>query len=155
MANNEELRWLQRMEHMERAYAQLSSACERQSYSDLELAGLVQTFQFTFDLAWKTLRDLLIYEGYEANSPREALQRAFAAGILQQIDMWLQALASRNHLTHTYNRKTAAEAQRLIQTVYWPMLAQLVETLRQRKPQADALRLPRRGFFPPVRGGGV
>ena len=66
----------------------------------------------------------------------DATQRAFAAGILQQIDMWLQALASRNHLTHTYNRKTAAEAQRLIQTVYWPMLAQLVETLRQRKPQA-------------------
>ena len=76
MANNDELRWLQRLEHLERAYAQLSAACERPSYSDLELAGLVQTFQFTFDLAWKTLRDLLIYEGYEANSPREALQRA-------------------------------------------------------------------------------
>ncbi len=136
MANNDELRWLQRLEHLEKAYAQLSSACERTSYSDLELAGLVQTFQFTFELSWKTLRDLLVYEGYEANSLREALQRAFEAGILQQIDLWLQALASRNQLTHTYNQKTAAEARRLIQTVYWPMLAQLVATLRQRKPQA-------------------
>jgi len=136
MANNDESRWLQRFEHLERAYAQLSAACARESYSDLELAGLVQTFQFTFELAWKTLRDLLFYEGYEANTPRDALQKSFEAGILTDVDPWLQALASRNLLTHTYNQKTAAEAQRLIKTVYWPMLTPLVETLRKRKPQA-------------------
>lgn len=136
MANNDESRWLQRFEHLELAYAQLSAACARESYSDLELAGLVQTFQFTFELAWKTLKDLLFYEGYAVDSPREVLQQSFALGILSQVDAWLQALASRNLLTDTYNRKTAAEAQHLIKTVYLPMLTPLVEALRKRKQQA-------------------
>lgn len=133
MANSDESRWLQRFESLERAYAQLEAACAQQSYSNLELAGLVQTFEFTFELAWKTLKDLLYYEGYSVDSPREALRQAFAAELLQDVDDWLKALESRNTLTHTYNKKTADEAQQLIKSVYWPMLTQLVETLRKRK----------------------
>ena len=136
MANNEEARWLQRFENLEKAYAQLEAACALPTYSNLELAGLVQTFQFTFELAWKTLKDLLFYEGYTADSPREVFRQSFELGILPDAEQWLVALESRNRLTHTYNQKIAAEAQRLIQTVYAPMLAQLVETLRKRKLEA-------------------
>ncbi len=133
MANNEEQRWLQRFENLEKAYAQLAAACAVKSYSNLELAGLVQTFQFTFELSWKTLKDLLFYEGYAVDSPREVLRQSFSMGIVPDVDRWLQALESRNRLTRTYNPKTASEAQKLIKTVYWPMLTQLMETLRKRK----------------------
>ena len=82
MPNNDELRWQQRFENFERAWLQLNAACAQSSYSELELAGLVQMFEFTFELARKTLKDLLFYEGYEVNSPRDAIRQGFAAGLV-------------------------------------------------------------------------
>jgi len=136
MANNDENRWMQRLENLEKAYAQLAEACAVETYSNLELAGLVQTFQFTFELAWKTMKDLLFYEGYQGDSPREVLRQAFALGILPDVDQWLKALESRNRLTHTYDQKTASEAQEIIKTVYWPMLTRLMDALRKRKMES-------------------
>lgn len=136
MANNDEIRWQQRFENFERAWAQLSAACTKTSYSDLELAGLVQMFEFTFELAWKTLKDLLFYEGYEVNSPRDAIRQGFASGLIQNAELWLVALESRNRLSHTYDKRTATEAERLIKDSYAPLLGALVEALRQRKAGA-------------------
>jgi nucleotidyltransferase substrate binding protein (TIGR01987 family) len=133
MPNNDEIRWQQRFENFERAWTQLSAACAQSSYSDLELAGLVQMFEFTFELAWKTLKDLLFYEGYEVNSPRDAIPKGFAAGLIQDAKLWLVALESRNRLSHTYDKRTATEAERLIKDSYAPLLGTLVETLRRRK----------------------
>ena len=132
MANNEEDRWRQRLEHFERAYAQLDRACAQSSYSELELAGLVKMFEFTFELAWKTLKDLLFYEGYEVNSPREILRQAFEIGMVQEIDLWLETLGSRNRLTHTYDEQAAKAAASLIKSTYLPMIRHLLETLRKR-----------------------
>ena len=133
MPNNDEIRWQQRFENFERAWTQLSAACAQSSYSDLELAGLVQMFEFTFELAWKTLKDLLFYEGYEVNSPRDAIRQGFAAGLIQNAELWLVALESRNRLSHTYDKRTATEAERLIKDSYAPLLGALVEALRRRK----------------------
>ena len=64
-----DIRWKLRLENLKQALSQLEEACTRETYSNLELAGLVQTYQFTFELCWKTLKDLLTFEGYEVNSP--------------------------------------------------------------------------------------
>jgi len=66
MSNADEIRWRQRLDNFSHALAQLSAACNQPGYTDLERSGLVQTFEFTFELAWKTLQDLLFYEGYGA-----------------------------------------------------------------------------------------
>ena len=102
MPNNDEIRWQQRFENFERAWLQLNAACAQSSYSELELAGLVQMFEFTFELARKTLKDLLFYEGYEVNSPRDAIRQGFAAGLIQNAELWLVALESRNRLSHIH-----------------------------------------------------
>jgi len=136
MANKDEIRWQQRFENFERAWTQLHTACTQTSYSDLELAGLVQMFEFTFELAWKTLKDLLSYEGYEIHSPRDAIRQAFAAGLIENPELWLVALESRNRLSHTYDKRTASEAERLIKDSYAPLLGALVLALRQKKPGA-------------------
>ena len=69
MAVTGDVRWRQRFEHLERAFSRLSAACSQDSYSELELAGLIQMFEFTFELAWKTMKDLLTHEGFVVNSP--------------------------------------------------------------------------------------
>jgi len=57
--------WKQRFANYEKAFEQLTSAVEQDSYSVLEVAGLIKTFEFTFELAWKTLKNYLEKEGYK------------------------------------------------------------------------------------------
>jgi nucleotidyltransferase substrate binding protein (TIGR01987 family) len=102
--------------------ARLRDAAAKNSYTDLELAGLVQTFEFTFELAWKALKDVLNFEGFEANSPREVIQQAFRSRYIEDVDAWLLAMESRNILSHTYDEQNAQEAVTLIKGRFLPML---------------------------------
>jgi nucleotidyltransferase substrate binding protein (TIGR01987 family) len=135
MSNADEIRWQQRLVNFSKAMSQLNSACEEDEYSDLERAGLVKIFEFSFELAWNTLKDLLFYEGYDDKSPRDVLRRAFTAGYLDEAsaETALDALDKRNLLSHTYNEKTAQEAESLIKGRYAPMLQVLLATLNEKR----------------------
>ena len=80
MSNSDEIRWQQRLANFRKALLQLEAACDLEEYSDLERAGLVQTFEFSFELGWKTLKDLLFYGGFDERTPRDVIRRAFEAG---------------------------------------------------------------------------
>ena len=100
MTNSDEIRWRQRLENFGRALAQLKSACWQDKYSELERAGLVQMFEFTMELAWNTLKDLLFHEGFEVKTPRETIRKAFEIEYLteEEADTLLDALTKRNLL---------------------------------------------------------
>jgi len=135
MANNDEIRWQQRLENFGNALAQLESACAQDEYSDLERAGLVQMFEFTMELAWNTLKDLLFYEGFETKTPREVIRKAFEAEYLteEETETLLDALIKRNVLSHTYDEKTAREAKRLIKNVFAPVFRSLFYRLQRKR----------------------
>ena len=137
MANSDEIRWQQRLENFGKALAQLETACAKDEYSDLERAGLVQMFEFTMELAWNTLKDLLFYEGFETKTPRDAIRKAFETEYLteDEAEILLDALIKRNVLSHTYDEKTAQEAERLVKHVFAPVFRFLYDRL-QRKRQA-------------------
>ncbi len=124
-----EQRWLQRLQNLNKAYTRLEKACDQQEYNELEVAGLVQTFEFTFELCWKTLKDKLSFEGYEVNSPREVIKKAFEMAIIENVNDWLEALESRNLFNHTYEDEIARQAIDLIQNKYEPLLKPCVEKL--------------------------
>ena len=127
-----DIRWKLRFENLKQALSRLEEACVQTEYSNLELAGLVQTYGFTFELCWKTLKDLLTTEGYEVNSPRETIKKAFEMLLIDDVAPWLNALESRNVLSHIYNESTAKQAEHLIKTKFEPMLQKCVATLRER-----------------------
>src|SRR5579871_224928 len=130
MANN--IRWQQRLFNLERAFIDFESASTRSSYTKLERSGLIQTFQFTFELAWKTLQDLLISRGYEgAVGPRPVIEQAFQDRVIIDGENWLKMLISRNLTTHSYNEKTAQEIAANIKDIYYPLIRELIITLRQ------------------------
>ena len=133
MSNSDEIRWRQRLENFQLALAELVAACEKEEYSRLERAGLIQTFEFTFELAWKTLKDLLYYQGFDVRSPRATLRQAFSAGLLAEdgAEILLDALEKRNLLSHTYQETLAQEAVALIKHRYCPALQSLAQTLKQ------------------------
>ena len=107
MNNTSELRWRQRFENFEKAFLLLKEALEAKpldEYSKLEQDGVVQRFEYTFELAWKTLKDRLLYEGHDEKTPRAVIRRSFSVGYLSEegAETWLESLAKSNLLGHTY-----------------------------------------------------
>jgi nucleotidyltransferase substrate binding protein (TIGR01987 family) len=135
VSNSAEIRWHQRFENFHKATRLLAAACEQEEYSDLERAGLVQTFEFSFELAWNTLKDLLFHEGHDPRTPRETIRAAFTAGYLTEAETAtaLDALDKRNLLSHSYDEATAEEAVKLIRGQYAPMLLALHARLEERR----------------------
>jgi nucleotidyltransferase substrate binding protein (TIGR01987 family) len=127
---NEE-RWLQRLQNLNKAFSRLQSACEKQDYNELEVAGLVQTYEFTFELCWKTMKDKLNFEGYGVNSPRSTIRKAYEMELIEDVDTWLEALESRNLFSHTYDDAMAKQAVDLIKDTFAPMLSGCVTTLNR------------------------
>jgi nucleotidyltransferase substrate binding protein (TIGR01987 family) len=127
-----DVRWQQRLENFKKATAQLSVFIEQQELNKLEQQGLIQCFEYTFELGWKTLKDYLQAEGQTANTPRSVIQQAFQVGLITAGHSWIDALEKRNYLAHSYNEEYAAMAEKLIRNVYYPMLQQAQKSLEAR-----------------------
>lgn len=128
------LRWKQRLENLTKVASRLEVACSQEKYNNLERAGLMQTFEFSFELTWKTLKDLVKYDGYEAASPRNAIRTAFEANHIsaEDCEILLDALSKRNLLTHTYDEANALEAQNLIINYFSPTIANITQALNKK-----------------------
>lgn len=122
-------------------YEKLVSAVERldEAVSDYEKVkltsvrdGVIQRFEFCTELAWKTLREYLIEQGYtEVNSPKSVLRLAFSDGIVDDEQGWLNILDSRNITSHVYDEETADTVFRSIKTSYTALFKKLTEKLKQ------------------------
>lgn len=124
-----DFRWKQRFQNYQKALAELNKGLELQEFSVLEQAGIIQLFEVSFELAWKTLKDYLFYQGFEVNSPRAAIRQAFASNLLAAPETWLEALEGRNRFSHTYDRALAEDSVKLIREHYAPLLFALEQTL--------------------------
>jgi nucleotidyltransferase substrate binding protein (TIGR01987 family) len=140
MSNTDPIRWKQRLQQFTKAEQRLSEALldGYGALSRLEQEGVIQRFEYTFELAWKVLKDLLFYEGFDVKSPREVIRQAFETEYLNEADTEtaLDALEKRNLLTHTYEESTMLEALELIEGQFQPMLNRLLKTLEKRTTQS-------------------
>ncbi len=124
-----EIRWKQRFQNFEKAYKKLSEGVEYASYDSLQEAGLIQTFEFTFELGWKTLKDYLELLGYDAGSPRDVIKQAFQAGYISNGHLWLDALDKRNLMAHIYDENIAQEVLMSIKDKYFILMKELHDFL--------------------------
>lgn len=127
-----DIRWKQRFQNFERSFLFLSKSCKLESYDELQGAGLVQSFEFTFELAWKTLKDYLQNQGVEVQFPREVIKQAFASQLIENGTLWIEMLDKRNELTHTYNQEQAKRAIQTIRSHYFPLLEQVYQEMQKR-----------------------
>lgn len=130
-----DIRWLQRLDSYERALAQLGSAVQlsgERALSDLERQGVVQAFEFTHELAWKTMKDFLEFRGAsEIFGSKDAVRGAFSSGLLRDGDVWMRMIAARNLSSHTYNRETVEVLFRDIISDFFPAFGLLAMRLRE------------------------
>lgn len=133
--DNVDIRWKQRFQNFEKAYKRLSHAIrivEGEPDNEVLTAGLIQTYEFTFELAWKTLKDYLEMEGFDVPSPRATLRQAFQSGYIQQAEVWMQALNDRKLTTHTYDELIAAKVVGDINEKYFFVLEELYLYLKEK-----------------------
>jgi nucleotidyltransferase substrate binding protein (TIGR01987 family) len=115
MAHNPDVRWRQRFESFKQALAQLLDAAELariRQLSKLEQLGLIQAFEFTHELTWNTLKDFLAARrGHTARiyGSRDATREAFAVDLIDDGDVWMKMLESRNATTHTYDEANGGQ----------------------------------------------
>lgn len=133
-----EIRWIQRYANFRRALAKLVAALEVKTPSELERAGIIQMFEFTAELAWNTLKDLLEYQGENGIiGSREAINLAFQKGIISDGEAWLNTLKSRNLSSHTYNESVAIDIENDIRLKYHRLFSELDTTLQLIDKRAD------------------
>ena len=75
--------------------------------NDLDRDGVIQRFEFTFELVWKTIQEYAKYKGLEAVSPRDSFRVASDLGIIENPEIWFDFLKDRNESTHLYNENQA------------------------------------------------
>ena len=132
---NTDLRWRQRLESLQRALGQLKAAlAAHQADPANEVIGMavIKAHQFSFELSWKTLKDLLAYEGIDALLPREVLRQAFAYGLVGDGQLWIEMLEQRNLMAHTYDVHRAQQALAMIRDRFAPALLAQAAALEQR-----------------------
>lgn len=127
----EEVRWHYRFRNFSRAYTLLSEALEPavEELNELEREGAIQRFEYTFQLAWLTLKDRLEYGGVVLTevTPRNIIQQAFAAKLIDDADVWIDMLTDRNLMSHTYD---FARFQAVLESVrgrYLPVIGDLYQ----------------------------
>jgi nucleotidyltransferase substrate binding protein (TIGR01987 family) len=105
-----DIRWIQRFSNFEKAFAQLKDAiklAEQRKLSKLEEQGLIRAFEYTHELAWNTLKDFLENRGVQKMyGSRDASREAFKVGLIENGEVWMDMITSRNETTHTYNQET-------------------------------------------------
>lgn len=134
-----DIRWKQRFENFERAFLLLQDAFKKDSaqMSDLEKEGVIQRFEYTFELAWKTLHDYLVYSGvsFDQITPRSVIKQAFAAKIIKDGQTWMDMLEQRNLMSHTYDSKIFEDAFSNISQHYLVALEQVFTWLKEKGKQ--------------------
>lgn len=121
-----------------KSFKELSSACLRleegskQGKTELEIDGVIQRFEFTFELLWKTLKLYLKEMGIKCYSPKECLKEAFRHGLFIEDQIFLNMLKDRNKTTHIYNEEDSRKIFDRIKSDYYPAIDKLIKELSNR-----------------------
>lgn len=130
---SKDVRWVQRFTNYKKALAKLAEVAQSstiENLSELEREGLIQRFEYTFELSWKTLQDLLLYKGYlDVVGPTPVLAQAFKDGYLLDAEGWKKMKKARELTSHTYNSETADEIAGAIIATYFGLLNALGQRL--------------------------
>lgn len=131
----QDIRWEQRFSNYEKALHKLNQSVEyiqnnffEEKYGDLDNVldemlkeGLIQRFEYTFELAWNVMKDYAVFQGNaNVGGSRDAIREAFELQLITDGKLWMDMISSRVKTSHTYNEETAEEIYSKILNKYHP-----------------------------------
>ena len=135
---NKDIRWQQRFINFNKAFTQLSKFIEHEELNEMEEQGLIKAFEYTYELSWKTLQDLLRDKGYnQIAGPKPVIEQSFQDGYISNGKGWMRMHQSRNLASHTYDEETAVEIIEGIRSEYFYLLQDLIIRLEEEKASSQ------------------
>lgn len=136
MSEQQDIRWLQRLDNYKKAFDSLTSDVElatERELSDIEQRGLIQAFEYTYELAWNVIRDFYQSVG-ETNihGSRDAFRTAFSKGLVKN-DVLIKTIKSRQLTVHTYNEEAADDIFHDVVDEYYDAFKELLDGLQKQK----------------------
>ena len=121
-----DVRWKQRFSSYKKALAQLTKFIDKGELNELEEQGLIQSFEYTHELAWNLLRDYLRAQGnQDIYGSKDATRLAFKLELIEDGQGWMDMIRDRNLTSHTYNEDTAASIAANITERFFSLLNSL------------------------------
>ncbi len=134
METNKDIRWQQRFNSYNKAFEQLEKFVSHTELNELEKQGLIKAFEYTYELGWKTLQDLLKEKGYNnVAGPKPVIEQSFRDGYISDGKGWMRMHKSRNLASHTYDEQTAEDIIEGIRKEYFSLLKKLRIRLEEEK----------------------
>lgn len=134
MEDNQEFRWQQRFEQYSKALRQLESAVNTYvgTEEDIIKEGIIQRFEFTHELAWKVMQDILKFQGFfDVIGSRTATKMAFSQGLITNGEMWMEMIKSRNITVHTYDEHILNNEYHKITQDYLPLMIEFKQNIER------------------------
>lgn len=148
----EDIRWEQRFSNFNKAISKLEESVEYIKYNFLDKEddldsedlgyvvdelikeGLIQRFEYTHELAWNVMKDYAFFQGNSTiGGSRDATREAFKLQIIDNADIWMDMIQSRNKTSHTYNEETANEIFSKIINDYFPLFLNFRKVMEEKR----------------------
>ena len=129
----DDIRWKQRYSNYTRALDQLKEFVEKkQELNKLEKQGLIKAFEYTFELAWNSIKDFYEYQGETGlQGSRDVFMLAFERGLINDGEEWMKMIGDRNLTSHVYNQDVADEITENINAKYYGLFVSLKDSLNK------------------------
>lgn len=148
----EDIRWEQRFSNFNKAVLKLEESVNyiKHNYLNVEdepedenlenvveeliKEGLIQRFEYTHELAWNVMKDYAFFQGNSTiGGSRDATREAFKLQIIQNADIWMDMIQSRNKTSHTYNEEIANEIFSKIISDYFQLFLNFQKTMEEKR----------------------
>ena len=130
----QDIRWKQRFDKYKQALHQLESAVLEYADTEIDIIkeGIIQRFEFTHELAWKVMQDYLKAQGeVDVFGSKIATRLAFNRELINQGEIWLDMIETRNIIVHTYDEKILNEQFHKVVNNYLPLFLQFQQRLEK------------------------
>ena len=125
---------MKKFENFQRALRNLEEIRKcKEPYEIFVLTGQVALFKMCFEQSWKAMKEILEYNGYDESrtgSPHSILKLAYQAGMIDNEELWVEALAARNNVSHAYNEGIATKIVSETKAKYIDMFEALEEKVQ-------------------------
>jgi nucleotidyltransferase substrate binding protein (TIGR01987 family) len=144
----QDIRWEQRFSNYIKALRKLTEAIDyvkknfigddtkksKPILTEIIKEGLVQRFEYTHELAWNVMKDYAEYQGNSSvGGSRDATREAFQLKLIDNGEVWMDMIKSRNQTSHTYNNEIADEIYEKIVSEYYPAFLNFGSTMEKKK----------------------
>jgi len=132
MNSPQDIRWKQRLKNFAKAFDQLKRFISQNELNELEKQGLIQCFEYNYELSWNVIKDFYESQGeVSIQGSRDAFRLAFNRGLVADGELWMEMIKSRTLTAHTYNEETMIQILNAIKLKYFGAFQKLVDKLNE------------------------